>query len=110
VHVIDDTTIATVIKSEATDYRYAGKQVGADAELEHIELKATNKRKCIHFSKHLGLFFSGIDFKKNTSEELCCFEANPMPGYSYYEQSASQPIAYTLACALKKIDEAFTSA
>ena len=46
-----------------------------------------------------------IDFKQNEPEDIICFEANQMPGYSYYEESASQPIAYTLACELQKIDQ-----
>ncbi len=108
VHVINEATISTAIHSDATDYRYAAKEGGESATLSHTELQAHNKLKCVRFSKDLGLFFSGLDFKQNEAGEITCFEANPMPGYSYYEQSASQPIAYTLACELQKIDEIIT--
>ncbi len=108
VHVINETTISTAIRSEATDYRYAAKEGGEAAELSHIELQADKKLQCIRFSKKLGLFFSGLDFKQNEPGDIICFEANPMPGYSYYEESASQPIAYTLACELQKIDQGIT--
>jgi RimK-like ATP-grasp domain len=102
VHVIDDCTMATEICSTATDYRYAGSQVGESATLKYIELEAAQQNKCVEFSRHLGLFFSGIDFKRNPQGEYFCFEANPMPGYSYYEEHTSQPIAYTLAMQLDK--------
>ncbi|MEP7253782.1 MAG: hypothetical protein ABI683_15420 [Ginsengibacter sp.] len=108
VHVINENTIATLIDSKATDYRYAAAGGGEPAKLNHTELKAKDKLRCIEFSRDLGLFFSGLDFKENVDGMLTCFEANPMPGYSYYEQSASQPIAYTLACELQKIDNAIT--
>ena len=108
VHVVNDNTIATAIDSDATDYRYAATDGGEPATLNHTELKAKDKLRCIQFSCDLGLFFSGLDFKENADGRLTCFEANPMPGYSYYEQSASQPIAYTLACELQKIDNVIT--
>ncbi len=105
VHVINETTIST-IPSEPTDYRYAAKEGGEAAEPGHIELQADKKLQCIRFSKKFGLFFSTLDFKQNEPEDIIiCFEANQMPGYSYYEESASQPIAYTLACELQKIDQ-----
>ncbi len=108
VHVINESAIATAVESEATDYRYAAKEGGESATLTHTELPADKKLQCIRFSKQLGLFFSGLDFMQNEFGEITCFEANPMPGYSYYEQSASQPIAYTLACEFQKIDEGIT--
>lgn len=108
VHVINDVTITTAIKSDEVDYRYAFASGGKAAQLEHVELTATKKLQCIRFSKKLNLFFSGLDFKEDEDGELTCFEANPMPGYSYYEQSASQPIAYTLATAMHLLDTNIT--
>ena len=110
VHVIDESTIATAIGSTATDYRYAGSQVGESASLRHIELEASMQHKCVQFSRYLNLYFSGIDFKQDEKGDMYCFEANPMPGYSYYEDHTSQPIAYTLATYLKAADEKFTGA
>ncbi len=108
VHVVNETCIATEITSEATDYRYATTNGGNSPVLSHIELPAEQQLKCIRFSKQLKLFFSGLDFKRKTDGTIICLEANPMPGYSYYEQSTSQPIAYTLACELNKIDQEIT--
>lgn len=108
VHVINNIILATLIHSEATDYRYTTKSGAVSPVLSHVELRADRKLKCISFSKQLKLFFSGLDFKQNREGELTCFEANPMPGYSYYEKSTSQPIAYTLACEMKRIDDSIT--
>ncbi len=101
VHVIDRRVIATEILADAIDYRYAAREKKQSAVLKHTELPAQEQNSCIRFSRSIGLYFSGLDFRRRDDGSLVCFEANPMPGYSYYEESTSQPIAYTLACELK---------
>jgi glutathione synthase/RimK-type ligase-like ATP-grasp enzyme len=101
VHVIDRRVIATEILADAIDYRYAAWENKQSAVLKHTELPATDQNSCIRFSRAIGLYFSGLDFRKREDGSLVCLEANPMPGYSYYEESTSQPIAYTLACELE---------
>ena len=45
----------------------------------------------------LGLEFSGIDLRITPDGEAVCFEVNPSPAFSYYEQAAGVPIAAALA-------------
>ena len=44
----------------------------------------------------LGLSFSGIDLKRTPQDDWYCFEVNPSPGYSYFEEQTGQRIADTL--------------
>jgi D-alanine-D-alanine ligase-like ATP-grasp enzyme len=45
----------------------------------------------------LELAFAGIDLKITPEGEIFCFEVNPSPGYTYYENHTGQPIAMALA-------------
>ncbi|NSL86794.1 ATP-grasp domain-containing protein [Chitinophaga sp. Mgbs1] len=97
VHVIGEEVIATCIDSDATDYRYAARQTGENAVLRPFDLPPDIAQRCINLTRHLQLSFSGIDLKFTPDGSICCFEVNPSPGYSYFENNTQQPIAYTLA-------------
>jgi glutathione synthase/RimK-type ligase-like ATP-grasp enzyme len=97
VHVIGDKTFATAISSEATDYRYAGRQTGEAARLEEVELQEETAAMCVRLAHALELPFAGIDLKVTPEEEVYCFEVNPSPAYSYYESQTGQPISQALA-------------
>ncbi len=96
VHVLGAEVFATRIHSEATDYRYAGAQVGESARLEPYDLPAEIAARCIRLTADLGLLFSGIDLLFAKDGRCICFEANPCPGYSYYEANTGQPISEAL--------------
>ncbi len=98
VHVILGTerVFACSITSRAADYRYPN----SDSEspcIEPIDLPHEIAHKCISLSRELGLAFSGIDLRRSpTGDRWVCFEVNPSPGYTYYEQSAGLPITEAL--------------
>jgi glutathione synthase/RimK-type ligase-like ATP-grasp enzyme len=96
VHVVGDQVFPTRIDSDATDYRYAGRQ-GGDAELSATTLSDDLTERCVRLTAALGLAFSGIDLKIAPSGEVFCFEVNPSPGFSYYESRTGQPIARAVA-------------
>ncbi len=96
VHVVGKKTFATVISSDTTDYRYAY-QVGGETELKAVNLPNTLAEKCIKLSQALGLEVSGIDLKISPDNRVYCFEVNPSPAFSYYENSTGQPIALAIA-------------
>ncbi|MBL8500455.1 MAG: hypothetical protein JNL77_07730 [Nitrosomonas sp.] len=96
VHVIGQRTIATKILTTGTDYRYAH-QDGGDTDLEAYQIPDSVADACIRLSAALGLHFSGIDLRFTPDGQVYCFEVNPMPGYSYYENNTGQPISQTLA-------------
>lgn len=97
VHVVGDRCLATEAVTEAVDYRYASSQVGSPAVLEATTLPAELERRCVAATEALGLAFSGLDLKLTDAGRVVCFEANPSPGYSYYENATGQPIAAAVA-------------
>lgn len=96
VHVIGEQVFATKINSQATDYRYAHSQ-GYEAELEAVELDGDLAQQCINLAQDLDLPFAGIDLNITPDDEVYCFEVNPSPGFSYFEQNTGQPIALAVA-------------
>lgn len=97
VHVVGEEIFATAIRSEATDYRYAQRQVGEAAELVPTTLDDESAEHCVALARALDLPFAGIDLKITPEGDAYCFEVNPSPGYSYYEQSTGQEISLAVA-------------
>ena len=97
VHTIGEEVFATSVSTEATDYRYAFRQVGDPAELTEVELSDELREKCVNLTRGLGLAFAGIDLKITPDDRVFCFEVNPCPAYSYYQANTGQPIAGALA-------------
>jgi len=95
VHVIGEQVFSTRIRTEAVDYRYAGRQ-GSNAEFEPVELDLHLAQRCIGLARSLGLAFAGVDLML-TDDEIYCFEVNPNPGFSYFENMTGQPIARAVA-------------
>jgi hypothetical protein len=96
VHVVGDAVFATEIDSGAVDYRYAGRQ-GADAELRTTQLSLDLQGLCRQAAEQLGLLFAGIDLMLADDGEVYCFEVNPSPGYSWYQDATGQNISGALA-------------
>jgi glutathione synthase/RimK-type ligase-like ATP-grasp enzyme len=96
VHVVGEDTVATAIGSAATDYRYAGLQVGVPAELEATELPSEVAARCVALTAALGLAVSGVDLMLTPDGRWVCFEVNPSPGFTFFEERTRQPIAETI--------------
>jgi hypothetical protein len=97
VHVIGRQVFATRVTSAAADYRYAAQDGGLPARLEPTRLSEVIEERCVKLTERLGLRFSGIDLRITPAGRAVCFEANPCPGYSYYEGHTGQPIARAVA-------------
>jgi hypothetical protein len=95
VHVIGKTAIATEAWTEAVDYRYAAQQ-GHACTLIAVELAGELRQRCVDLAQFLHLDFAGIDLMRTTQGRIVCFEVNPCPAYSFFEQNTAQPIASTL--------------
>jgi hypothetical protein len=104
VHTIGSSVFATSASTDATDYRYAYRQVGDGAELKPTELPRELAQRCLQLSQALGLAFAGIDLKITPHNEVYCFEVNPCPAFSYYESHTKQPIAEAVARYLAGMD------
>jgi hypothetical protein len=97
VHVVGDAVFATAVSTEATDYRYAVRQVGEAAVLRPVDLPDAVAERCVLLAQGLELPFAGIDLKITPAGEVVCFEVNPSPAFSYYESHTGQPIARAVA-------------
>lgn len=92
VHVVGDFVYATEVTSAATDYRY-----DPTSRHRHVGLPDDIARRCVELSQHLELPFSGIDLRRRTDGSYVCFEANPSPGFVYFEPFPAHPIADAVA-------------
>jgi glutathione synthase/RimK-type ligase-like ATP-grasp enzyme len=96
VHTVGKRYFATQIVSGASDYRYAGRQ-GAEIEIEATELPDDIAAACIGVTKALGLVVAGIDLRRTPDGRYYFFEANPSPGFIFYERATRQPISEAIA-------------
>jgi glutathione synthase/RimK-type ligase-like ATP-grasp enzyme len=62
-----------------------------------VEFDQNLAARCVALTASLGLAFAGIDLKVTAHGEVYCFEVNPCPAYSFYEQSTGQRISRALA-------------
>lgn len=96
VHVVAERAFATCIETPSIDYRYAGSD-GQPIVMQPTELPCEIEQRCIALTKRLGLLFAGIDLKETRDGEYFCFEANPSPGFLFFERATGQPISTALA-------------
>lgn len=97
VHVVGDEIFATEVDSPALDYRYAGHSAGGGTTLRATQLSADTEALCRRAARELALPFVGLDLMLAADGRTYCFEANPSPGYSWYENATGQGIAAALA-------------
>lgn len=103
VHVVGDAVFATEIATAAIDYRYARREA-LDVAMSATVLPADIAERCVRLARRLALPFCGIDLKRTAQGEYYCFEVNPSPAYSYYEDHTGQPIARALVRYLAGLD------
>jgi len=96
VHVVGTSHFATAVDSDADDYRYASRD-GADLALAPFELPPELAGRLVEISRKMGLLVAGIDLRVTEDGEWFCFEVNPSPGFTFYEEATGQPIAAAIA-------------
>ncbi|HEY0555732.1 MAG TPA: RimK domain-containing protein ATP-grasp [Thermoanaerobaculia bacterium] len=96
VHVVGEEVFACAIKSSADDFRYAAQQ-GGETEMRACELPADCAQRCRALSAHLDLPFAGIDLRLTPDGEWYCFEVNPCPGFTYFQNATGQRIDEAVA-------------
>jgi glutathione synthase/RimK-type ligase-like ATP-grasp enzyme len=96
VHVVGDKVFSCEVLSDADDYRYPGRS-GETVQIMARELSEELKNDCLRLSKMLRLPVCGIDLRCTPQGDWYCFEVNPSPGFSFYEQATGQPIADAIA-------------
>ncbi len=80
VHVLGERVFAHRITCPDDDYRYS-----KDARIQAVALPEDMQERCVNVSRKLGLLFSGVDLRLSDGGEWYCFEVNPSPGFTYFE-------------------------
>jgi hypothetical protein len=97
VHTLSDGGVfATAIESGSADWRYAHHEQG-EARMSPFALDDATAGRCLKLAADLGLDFAGIDLRITPDGETYCFEVNPSPAYSAFEEATGQPISLALA-------------
>jgi hypothetical protein len=96
VHVVGDEIFACEIVSEADDYRYATRQ-GADVDIRSYHLPGDCADRCRELAAAMELPVAGIDLRRTSEGQWYCFEVNPSPAFTYYQEATGQPIDDAIA-------------
>ncbi|MBW4645747.1 MAG: RimK domain-containing protein ATP-grasp [Goleter apudmare HA4340-LM2] len=96
VHVVGTEVFASEVISQADDYRYAA-QDDETTEIRACRIPEEVEERCWVMAKAIGLPLCGIDLRRTPDNEWYCFEVNPSPGFSYYQQATGQPISNAIA-------------
>jgi hypothetical protein len=92
VHVIGNKPLAVKINSNNVDYRYDTK----NNRYEPIDVPYEILTACIKFCQQENLAFAGFDFKVDDTGLWYILEANPMPGFEFYDKHLNNQIAKEL--------------
>jgi len=108
VHVIGNDVIATEIQSDGVDYRYAAAHDdGQRTRMTAAQLPRDVSDRCIALARSMSLPFCGIDLRRTPEGDYVCFEVNPAPAYSYFQEGAGQDIAGSLVRYLAGKEESY---
>jgi hypothetical protein len=99
VHVVGDEMFSAAVESDRDDYRYAVSK-GGEVRVRAEPVPPGVAERCLRLSRSLGLAVSGIDLRRTPGGEWYCFEANPSPGFTFYQQQTGQPIDAAVAALL----------
>ncbi|HJR75353.1 MAG TPA: hypothetical protein VJ805_00195 [Nitrospiraceae bacterium] len=96
VHIVGSRVFACEILSEADDYRYAGRQGGETAVYPCV-LPDECADRCVALAAAMGLLVAGIDLRRTADGRWFCFEVNPSPGFTYYQDQTGHLIDEAIA-------------
>jgi glutathione synthase/RimK-type ligase-like ATP-grasp enzyme len=96
VHVVGEEFFACEVRCEAVDYRYAH-LTGHTTELSRCQLPDDCAERCVALARETQLPLAGIDLRRTKEGEWYCFEINPSPAFTYYQQATGAPIDAAIA-------------
>jgi RimK-like ATP-grasp domain len=94
VHVIGSRIFASELVCDADDYRYPGAH---PLEIRPADIPAEIQEMCYAIARSLRLPLAGVDLRRTPDGDWYCFEVNPSPAFTYYENATGQPMARTVA-------------
>ena len=80
-HVVGQEVFSCAFASQQADYRRDRKRTEWITELE-----PQLAQRIVELTAAQGLIFAGWDFKVDQNGDFWCLEANPMPGYAFYDR------------------------
>lgn len=89
VHIVGDKVFACQIISPSDDYRYAALQ-GQTVDIRSCVLPPDIAARCKRLASHLGLSVAGIDLRCTSDDKWYCFEVNPSPAFTYYQEASGR--------------------
>lgn len=102
VHVVGEDVFACKIIFQGDDYRYSSEPV----DMQPSDLPDDVAARCKTLARAMDLLVAGIDLRCTSDGDWYCFEVNPSPGFTYYQEFTSQPIARAVACLLASAQDA----
>ncbi len=96
VHVVGKHIFACEISSGADDYRYSV-DLSESPILRPGYLPLNIQKRCQALALSLNLPLAGIDLRQTPQNEWYCFEVNPSPGFTYYQDATNHPISWAIA-------------
>lgn len=94
VHVVGEEVFASEVLCGADDYRYPDQY---PVEIRACCLPQEIEQQVRRLTAALQLPVAGIDLRKTPDGEWFCFEVNPSPAFTCYEEATGQPIASAIA-------------
>jgi len=96
VHVVGERTFAARIVSTADDYRYSARQDG-ETHIEPADVPDDVTARIIRMAHAMRLWVAGVDLRRTPDGEWYCFEVNPSPGFTYYQEACGVAIDEAVA-------------
>jgi RimK-like ATP-grasp domain len=96
VHVVGEEVFGCEICSPADDYRYPLRQ-GSEVRVRSWNVPENLADRCRELAASLKLAVVGIDLRRSRAGKWYCFEANPSPGFSFFEEATGEPISEAVA-------------
>lgn len=93
VHVVGEEVFACTIISEADDYRYSTECV----DMHPCDLPSDVAALCRTLVGLMNLFLAGLDLRCTPEGRWYCFEVNPSPAFTCFQDVTGQPIAEAVA-------------
>jgi hypothetical protein len=94
VHVVGSEIFASEVICEADDYRYPAEHT---VEIRACRLPQDVADRCRLLATAMQLAVAGIDLRQNVDGDWYCFEVNPSPAFTYYQEATDQPISRAIA-------------
>jgi glutathione synthase/RimK-type ligase-like ATP-grasp enzyme len=96
VHVVGEETFGAEIVSPADDYRYAGRK-GLEVKIKAWQPPPELAERCRKLAWMLGLPVAGLDLRYHPAGRWFCFEVNPSPAFTYYQDETGHAIDAAVA-------------